>query len=123
MSKTRDWEVVFHPEFDERFSKQSQGLHDETLARLKLLRRVGPQLGRPQVDTVETSAFRNMKELRIQYKGKPWRMLFAFDPIRRAVMLVGGTKAGKERWYKIHVPIADKRFAQYLSTLKKPERE
>ena len=56
-----------------------------------------------------------MKELRIQYKGKPWRMLFAFDPIRRAVMLVGGTKAGKERWYKIHVPITSTR--DFINTL------
>jgi hypothetical protein len=123
MGKEREWQVVFHPEFDEWFLKQPTGLQDETQVWLTLLRRVGPQLGRPHVDTVETSAFRNMKELRIQYKGKPWRMLFAFDPLRNAVMLVGGMKAGQKRWYKVHVPIADKRFAQYTSELKKPEEE
>ena len=49
-------------------------------------------------------------------------MLFAFDPKRNAVMLVGGTKVGKEDWYDVNVPIADQRFAQYLSSLKKPKK-
>jgi hypothetical protein len=80
-------------------------------------------MGRPYVDTIEASAFRNMKELRVQYKGKPWRILFAFDPNRNAVLLVGGTKVGKENWYDVHIPIADHRFAQYLSSLKKPKKE
>jgi hypothetical protein len=59
----------------------------------------------------------------IQHKGKPWRILFAFDPNRNVVVLVGGTKVGKEDWYDVHIPIADQRFAQYLSRLKKPKKE
>ena len=82
-----------------------------------LLRERGPQLGRPYVDTVEASAFTNMKELRVQFRGDPWRILFAFDPNRAAILLVGGNKRGDKRWYKKHLPIADERFRCHLEQL------
>ena len=123
MEEGEQWEIFFHREFDEWFANQEKGLRRETWALLDVLARVGPRMGRPYVDTIEASAFRNMKELRVQYKGKPWRILFAFDPNRNAVLLVGGTKVGKENWYDVHIPIADHRFAQYLSSLKKPKKE
>lgn len=77
----------------------------------------GPSLGRPHVDGVKGSGFGNMKELRVQVAGKPWRILFAFDPIRGAVLLLGGDKTGDARWYKVHVPIADARFRRHLDSL------
>lgn len=55
-----------------------------------------------------------MKELRVQARGEPWRVLFAFDPKRRAVLLVGGNKTGDRRWYKKFVPIADARYRRHL---------
>jgi hypothetical protein len=58
-----------------------------------------------------------MKELRIQYKGKPWRVLFAFDLERHAILLVGGNKGGDKRWYTKHVPIADERFRRHMESL------
>ena len=58
------------------------------------------------------------KELRIQYKGEPWRVLFAFDPHRQAILLVGGNKSGNKRWYKENIPIADQRYQKYLEKLK-----
>jgi len=76
-----------------------------------------PALGRPRVDTIEGSSFKNMKELRIQYKGEPWRVLFAFDPHRQAILLVGGNKSGNKRWYKENIPIADQRYQKYLDAL------
>ncbi len=58
-----------------------------------------------------------MKELCIQFRGDPWRILFAFDPNRAAVLLVGGNKRGDKRWYKKQIPIADARFKRHLEGL------
>ncbi len=71
-------------------------------------------MGRPYVDTVKGSAFTNMKELRVQHDGNPYRILFAFDPQRQAVLLIGGNKRGDKRWYEKSISVADKRFAEYL---------
>ena len=112
-----EWEVLF----DEAFVEWLDGLDDAVrvtiLAHTVLLRVHGPQLGRPYVDTVEGSAFTNMKELRVQFRGDPWRILFAFDPNRAAILLVGGNKRGDKRWYKKHLPIADARFRRHLERL------
>ena len=85
------------------------------------MRKLGPALGRPRVDTLEGSSIKNMKELRIQYKGEPWRILFAFDPKRQAILLVGGNKTGNRRWYKENIPIAERRYQNYLEKLKEEE--
>ena len=63
-----------------------------------------------------------MKELRIQYQGDPWRILFAFDPDRNAILLLGGNKRGDECWYDDNIPVADRRFKRHLVRLKE-ERE
>ncbi|MDJ1172718.1 type II toxin-antitoxin system RelE/ParE family toxin [Roseofilum sp. BLCC_M114] len=62
-----------------------------------------------------------MKELRIQYKGDPWQILFAFDPERQAILLVGGNKTGNKRWYKENIAIAERRYENYLEQLKEEE--
>jgi len=80
-----------------------------------LLTERGPNLGRPYVDTVESSQLQNLKELRVQIAGDPWRVLFAFDPQRNAILLVGGNKTGDKRWYKTHIPIAEERFERHLA--------
>jgi hypothetical protein len=82
-----------------------------------LLKQEGPLLGRPYVDTIQGSQYPNLKELRVQHAGEPWRILFAFDPIRQAIVLVGGNKTGDKRWYKKNIPIAEQRFAKHLETL------
>ncbi len=112
-----DWEVDLDAECKAWFNGLDIGIRRSILARLVLLRRFGPQLGRPHVDKVEGSAHSNMKELRVQHKGRPWRVLFAFDPDRQAILLVGGDKGGVKRWYKINVPIADARYMAHLETL------
>jgi len=81
------------------------------------VRAIGPNLGRPHVDTVQGSAFSSMKELRVQVKGDPWRILFAFDPQRQAILLVGGDKAGDKRWYARFIPIADERYRRHLGRI------
>jgi len=77
----------------------------------------GPQLGRPLVDTIRGSSIANLKELRPGSRGNSeTRLLFAFDPKRRAVLLTAGNKAGHWRaWYVTHVPIAERRYSAWLA--------
>ena len=82
--------------------------------RLHLLRTNGPLLGRPYGDTVQGSKFRNMKELRVQHLGRPYRAFFAFDPKRQAIVLCAGDKTGDKRFYEKMIPLADKEFSQHL---------
>jgi hypothetical protein len=83
------WLVQLHDEFElERLSDEIQ---DELFARLKVLSEFGPQLGRPNVDTLNGSSFPNMKELRFRKDGL-WRFAFAFDSLQQAIVLVGGQR-------------------------------
>ena len=118
-----DWEVLFAEEFAEWLDERDAGLRTRIAAHVELLERFGPNLGRPRVDTVQGSAHANMKELRVQYQGEPWRILFAFDPRRRAILLVGGNKTGDKRWYEEQVRIADARFRRHLERLRKEKKE
>ena len=117
-----EWDVEFDDGFAAWFDGLDETLQDEILAHIVLLRERGPNLGRPYVDTVEGSKFTNMKELRVQFRGDPWRILFAFDPRRAAILLVGGCKRGDKRWYNKHIPIADERFRQHLDRLQREQR-
>jgi len=103
--------------------KEDSDLYEEILAHLKVLAAMGPALGRPRVDTLKGSRFSNMKELRIQFRGDPIRVLFAFDPKRQAVLLLGGNKGGDKRWYKVHVPMADKRYQEHLNELAEEDKD
>lgn len=99
--------------------------YEQVVAAIELLERDGPHLGRPLVDSVRASEHKNMKELRPGSSGRSeLRVLFAFDPERRAIMLVAGDKAGDWKdWYKKSIPIADERFAAHIRELKKTEGE
>jgi hypothetical protein len=118
-----EWEVLFDVEFNDWFEALEQGLQDEIWVHIELLQQLGPNLGRPRVDTVKSSAYPNMKELRIQYRGDPWRILFAFDPGRNAILLVGGNKRGNKKWYVEQIRIADRRFGRHLERLRQEEEE
>lgn len=113
------WEVIFQDEFDEEFKAFDEGLQDELLSHAILLQDYGPNLGRPTVDTLKGSAHANMKELRFEWEGEVWRVAFAFDPKRKAVLLVGGDKAGvdQKRFYKKLINVADERFERHLASL------
>lgn len=103
------------------------GLSDEdydlVIAALSVLANEGPSLGRPLVDTIKGSRHKNMKELRPGSSGRSEvRILFAFDPRRRGILLVAGDKAGNwQRWYRKNIPIADDRFDDHLESLEKEE--
>jgi hypothetical protein len=116
-NESMKWHVEEHGQYTEWFEEQAEELQDEILAVVGLLQREGPTLSRPYADTLKGSQHSNMKELRVQYQGEPWRILFAFDPRRFAILLVGGNKTGNARWYKESILIADKRFTEHLESL------
>src|SRR5262249_16921927 len=105
-----EWGVRFDDEFAAWLSGLDRAVRNEIIAAAAMIRKHGPRLGRPYADTVKGSAYGNMKELRVQIRGDPWRILFAFDPNQVAILLVGGNKRGDKRWYKKNLPIADRRF-------------
>jgi hypothetical protein len=87
-----------------------------------LLQKIDPVLSRPHADVIHSSRHLNMKELRIQHLGRPYRVLFAFDPRRCAMLLIGGDKSGNDRWYEEFVPLADDLYDQHLESMKKKEK-
>ena len=113
------WTVLFHDAFDAEFQALDEALQDELLAHAKLLGEFGPNLGRPAVDGLKGSKHANMKELRFDDGGGVWRIAFAFDPKRQAILLVGGDKGGADqrRFYKQLIAVADKRFDEHLAEL------
>lgn len=114
------WEVVTRTLFDTWFYEQTDEVQEEILAHLSILEESGPNLGRPHVDQVKASSYKNMKELRVQVGGHPFRIFFAFDPERRAIILCAGDKKGEDKklFYKRMIKIAD---AEFVSHLKSPE--
>jgi hypothetical protein len=115
-----DWEVIYAPEFEPEYDALSESVQDELVAHLIVLAQEGPQLGRPLVDTLSGSDHTNMKEMRFSVGRGVWRFAFAFDPKRRAIVLVGGDKGGKDqkRFYKKLIEVADERFAAHLERVK-----
>lgn len=110
------WIIEAHPKFEKEALAFSSEVREELAAHLKLLAEYGPKLGRPHVDTLNNSKYANMKELRFKADDGVWRIAFAFDPDRKAILLVGGDKSGisSDRFYKNLLKLANKRFKQHL---------
>lgn len=110
------WVVLFHGAFEPEFARLDEAMQNALLIETALLEQFGPNLGRPHVDTLKGSKHRNMKELRIRTSDGVWRFAFAFDPRRRAVILIGGDKSGiaKGRFYQPLIKRADDRFDRWL---------
>ena len=113
------WPLLLHDEFSKEFDALSPTVQDELLAMMGLLKQFGPSLGRPRVDTLKGSRHANMKELRFDADNGVWRVAFAFDPKREAILLVGGDKSGggEQRFYRQLLKKADKRFDDHLAQL------
>ena len=113
------WRVQVAKEFQPEWSELHLEVRRAILAHSRLLREYGPQLGRPRVDTLNGSRHANMKEMRFSADGGEWRVAFAFDPVRRAILLVAGDKSGSsgQRFYRTLVRKADERFDQHLARL------
>src|ERR1700722_8755530 len=114
------WIVEFHDEFEPEFLAFEPAVQDALLAVAKLLAEFGPQLGRPYADTLNGSEYANMKELRFEASDGEWRAAFAFDPRRKAILLVAGDKSGgsQKRFYDRFIAKADFRFSGHLENLK-----
>ena len=87
------------------------------LAAMVILSEYGPQLGRPFADSVNNSAFSNMKELRVQHQGSPFRAFFASDPSRCGIVLCADGKTGlnEKRFYKEMIKLADSEYRKHLN--------
>ena len=114
------WTVLYHDAFLPEMEALPEAVQDGVLTMAELLVQAGPTLGRPHADTLSGSKHPNMKELRFSADDGVWRVAFAFDPKRRALILVAGDKAGiaQKRFYKTLIAKADARFADHLATLK-----
>ena len=114
------WEILFDDDFRTEFDAFAEEVQDVILARVLLLAREGPALGRPHVDTLSGSRHANMKELRCTVDRGVWRVAFAFDPRREAILLAAGNKAGisQKRFYRQLITTADKRFDRHLAAQK-----
>jgi hypothetical protein len=122
---TVSWTVEIGDEFEPEFNELHEEVRIEILALARLLQQFGPQLGRPRVDTLNGSRHPNMKELRFSAADGEWRVAFAFDPKRKAILVVAGDKSGvsEKKFYKHLIARADRRFDAHLSRLKQKERK
>ena len=114
------WKVIFHRDFLAEFEALSVLVQDEIAAMALLLEEIGPTLRRPHADTMNGSRFANMKELRFDADDGVWRLVYALDPARMAILLVAGDKSGvsSKRFYKSLIAKADARFESHLGELK-----
>ena len=106
------WEVIIDPALHREISELPEAVQYALAARMNLLAKFGPTLGRPAVDTLKGSRHANMKELRFEADRGVWRVAFAFDSVRRCVLLAAGNKAGvsERRFYRQLIDLADRRF-------------
>ncbi len=116
---SRKWTVKINREFQPELDRLQEDVQDAILTMSRLLQQLGPQLGRPQVDTLKGSRHANMKEARFSAADGEWRLAFAFDPKRRAILLVAGDKSGgsAKRFYRALIRKADERFDRHLARL------
>jgi len=110
-------EVEFTDEFELWWNSLTIAEQESVAHSVKILIDQGVNLRRPFADTIRGSVFPNMRELRCQHEGQPYRVLYAFDPRRKAMLLIGGNKTGNARWYEAYVPKADRIFAQHLKEI------
>jgi hypothetical protein len=113
------WEVEYTDEFGTWWQGLSEAEQVSVFASVGLLKMHGPQLGHPHSSGIASSRHSRMRELRAQHRGRPLRVLYAFDPRRTAILLIGGDKTGNDRWYEEFVPLADRLYDEHLAELKR----
>jgi hypothetical protein len=113
------WEVEYTDEFGAWWDRLTEAEQESIDAAVRLLEERGPHLPHPYSSAIGRSKHPHMRELRIQHRGRPYRVLYAFDPRRVAILLIGGDKTGIDRWYEEYVPRADRLYDEHLATLKK----
>ncbi len=116
------FEVEFTDEFGAWWNDLAAAEQNADAKHVNALSLFGPALGRPQVDTLKGSKLPNLKELRVQQAGEPIRILFAFNPLLTALLLIGGHKTGDARWYEVNIPKAEALYAQHLLELERERK-
>ena len=119
------WIVALHDDFTPEYDELPEDVQDELLAVMGLLEQFGPRLGRPHADALNGSRHANLKELRFSAADGVWRFAFAFDPVRRAIILCGGDKSGgsEKRFYRQLVEKADRRFDEHVGRIKNQKKK
>jgi hypothetical protein len=115
------WDVEFSDEFGEWWDGLTAAEQKSVDFTVSLLQELGPTLKMPHSSSVQMSRYKHMRELRIQHEGRPYRVLYAFDPRRTAMLLIGGEKTGNDRWYEECVPHADAIYDRHLRESEKGE--
>jgi hypothetical protein len=113
------WDVEYTDEFGDWWAGLTEDEQASVAASVQLLEARGPALGHPHSSGIHGSKHGHMRELRTQHGGRPFRTLYAFDPRRMAILLIGGDKTGDDRWYDVNVPIADRLYDQHLVQLRR----
>ena len=116
-------DVEFTDEFEEWWNNLHEAEQIKIDAAVRMLEEYGPDLPFPMSSAVNSSRHSHMRELRVQVQGKPFRVLYAFNPKRAAILLLGGDKTGDERWYQVHIPKADKLYDQHIEELARQEKK
>jgi hypothetical protein len=107
-------ELIATDEFRDWFDSLSYEEQKSVDQYIEMLEDFGTRLPFPYSSGIKGSRFPSMRELRVQHAGRPYRVLYAFDPIRNAVLLMGGQKTGRDRWYEQAIRLADRLFDEYL---------
>lgn len=113
------WEVEYTDEFEDWWLTLTEDEQESVAASVGLIEELGPHVPYPHSSGVESSRHGRMRELRIQHEGRPYRVFYAFDPIRVAILLIGGDKTGDDRFYERMVPVADRLYDEHLTTLRR----
>jgi hypothetical protein len=111
------WSVEYTDEFENWWETLDEDEQESVTSCVLLLEARGPMLGYPFTSGIEQSKHSHMRELRIQHSGRPYRVLYAFDPRRVAILLIGGDKTADNRWYDKYVPLADRIYDQHIEAL------
>ncbi|MFP5233922.1 MAG: type II toxin-antitoxin system RelE/ParE family toxin [Acidobacteriota bacterium] len=117
------YEVEASDEFKDWYEPLSEAEQNSIERVVLMLAEAGPALGFPYSTGIQSSKFSHMRELRIQHDGRPYRVLYAFDPNRAALLLLGGDKTGDSRWYEKMVPKADAIYEEHLKALEEEQRK
>jgi len=112
------WEVEYTDEFGRWWASLDEAEQDAVAATVGLLEELGPRVPFPHSSGIRASRHGHLRELRIQHEGRPYRVLYAFDPRRSAILLIGADKTGDDRFYERMVPIADALYHDHLTTLR-----
>jgi hypothetical protein len=113
------WDIEYTDEFGDWWAGLGEDEQVSLDMSVRLLEARGPLLGFPHSSGINGSRHSHMRELRTQHDGRPFRTLYAFDPRRSAILLIGGDKTGDNRWYDLNILVADQLYDEHLEQLQK----